>query len=136
MRALEVKLATGKSIRQYQQGRQVRRDFSIIKVGLQLPKEQLHRNIEHRVDEMMIDGLLEEVESMIPFRSLPALRTVGYTELFNYLDGKTSLEEAVNAIKKNTRHYAKRQVTWFKKDPSIHWYSPSETQSIIELYPV
>ena len=134
MRALEVKLGTGKSIRQFQQSRSVTRDFSIIKVGLQLPKEQLHRNIEHRVDEMMNEGLLNEVESLLPVQSFPALSTVGYTELFSYLAGQASLNEAVNSIKKNTRHYAKRQITWFKKDKSIAWYSPSDIEKIIDLY--
>lgn len=134
MRALEVKLGTGKSIRQFQQSRKVVRDFSIIKIGLHLPKEQLHANIDHRVDEMMKQGLLEEVQSLLPFRLLPALRTVGYTELFNYLDRKISIAEAVNAIKKNTRQYAKRQMTWFRKDGSIKWYSPQDTREIIDLY--
>ena len=134
MRALEVKLGTGKSIRQYQQGRKLVRDFSIIKVGLELPKEKLHANIDYRVDEMMRQGLLKEAESLIPFRALPALRTVGYTELFSCLNGEISLDDAVVAIKKNTRQYAKRQMTWFRRDPSVKWFSPNEKQEIIDLY--
>ena len=134
MRALEVKLGTGKSIRQYQQGRKLIRDFSIIKVGLRLAKEKLHINIDSRVDEMMNQGLLEETQSLIPFRARPALRTVGYTELFSYLDGEISLDDAVLAIKKNTRQYAKRQMTWFRRDPSMKWFSPTEKQEIIDLY--
>ena len=134
MRALEVKLGTGKSIRHYQQGRKLIRDFSIIKVGLELPKQTLYSNIAHRVDEMMKQGLLEEVKSLVPFRTRPALRTVGYSELFSYLDAEISLDDAVLAIKKNTRQYAKRQMTWFKRDPSIKWFSPAETQEIIDLY--
>ncbi len=136
MRALEVKSVTGKSIRQFQQNKKVTRDFSIIKVGLQLPREQLHSNIHHRVDEMMNHGLLREVESLMPFQSLPALRTVGYTELFAFLEGKISQDEAVDLIKKNTRHYAKRQLTWFRKDTSVIWVAPYEKQRIIDLYQV
>ena len=136
MRALEVKVGTGKSIRQFQQKKKIARDFSIIKVGLQLPKDQLHENIHYRVNEMMKQGLLQEVESQLPYKSLPALRTVGYTELFSYLEGKMSLEEAIELIKKNTRHYAKRQLTWFKKDKSITWYTPFNKQEIIDLYQV
>lgn len=134
MRALEVKSGTGKSIRQFQRNKKVTRDFSIIKVGLQLPKEQLYSNIHFRVDEMMKDGLLHEVESLLPFQSLPALRTVGYTEPFAFLEGKISLDEAIDLIKKNTRHYAKRQLTWFKKDDSMIWYAPFDKQKIIDLY--
>lgn len=136
MRALEVKSGTGKSIRQFQRNQKTVRDFSIIKVGLQLPKEQLHSNIHHRVDEMMKEGLLAEVKSLLPFEPFPALRTVGYTELFSFLNGKLSLEAAVDLIKQNTRQYAKRQLTWFKKDTSIKWVSPGEKQKIIDLYQV
>jgi tRNA dimethylallyltransferase len=133
MRALEVKSGTGKSIRQFHQNKKATRDFSIIKVALQLPREQLHSNIHHRVDEMMKHGLLREVESLVPFQALPALRTVGYTELFAFLQGKVSLVEAVELIKRNTRHYAKRQLTWFRKDDKITWVTPFEKQKIIDL---
>lgn len=131
MRALEVKLSTGKSIREYQTKNKVERDFNIIKIGLQLPKEELHRNINHRVDEMMKEGLLAEVESMLPYKHLNALQTVGYREFFDYFGGKISLDEAVELVKKNTRHYAKRQVTWFKKDTSANWFSPSAVVSLV-----
>ena len=134
MRALEVVSETGKSIRQFQRNKKATRSFSIIKIGLQLPKEQLHSNIHHRVDEMMRNGLLAEVESLVPFQSLPALRTVGYTELFSYLEGKMPLEAAVDLIKANTRQYAKRQLTWFRKDALITWIAPDERQRIIDLY--
>jgi tRNA dimethylallyltransferase len=136
MRALEVKTGTGKSIRQFQQNKKASRDFSIIKVGLQLPREQLHSNIHYRVDEMMKHGLLLEVKSLMAFQSLPALRTVGYTELFAFLENRISLDEAVDLIKKNTRHYAKRQLTWFRKDDSVTWVTPYEKQKIIDLYQV
>ena len=134
MRALEVVSETGKSIRQFQRNKKATRSFSIIKIGLQLSKEQLHSNIHHRVDEMMRNGLLAEVESLVPFQSLPALRTVGYTELFSYLEGKMPLEAAVELIKANTRQYAKRQLTWFRKDALITWIAPDERQRIIDLY--
>lgn len=123
MRALEIKLATGKSIKELQRKNKVTRDFNIIKYGIDIPKEQLHHNINTRVDKMMEDGLLEEVKSLINYRHLNALQTVGYAELFDYLDGKLSLPEAVERIKINTRQYAKRQLTWFRKDPEIKWLS-------------
>ncbi len=82
---------------------------------LEIPRDQLYRNINHRVDEMMKDGLLEEAENLFQYRHLNALQTVGYKELFDYFDGKISLDKAIEEIKKNTRHFAKRQITWFKK---------------------
>jgi tRNA dimethylallyltransferase len=130
MRALEVKIGTGKSIRHFQQRKVAERDFDIIKVGLELPKEQLHRNIHSRVDDMIRQDLVSEVESLRSFRSLPALRTVGYTEVFDYIDGLIPLERAIERIKMNTRHYAKRQLTWFKKDQSFAWFSPFDKEAI------
>jgi len=115
MRALEVKLSTGKSILYFHSGKKMKRDFEIKNINLEIPREQLYRNINHRVDEMMKAGLLKEAENLIPFKNLNALQTVGYKELFDYFEGKFSLEKAVDEIKKNTRHYAKRQMTWFKK---------------------
>ncbi|MBI1780091.1 MAG: tRNA (adenosine(37)-N6)-dimethylallyltransferase MiaA [Sphingobacteriales bacterium] len=131
MRALEVKLSTGKSIREYQTQKKVERDFNIIKIGLQLPKEELHRNINYRVEEMVKEGLLAEVESMLSYKHLNALQTVGYREFFEYFDGNISLDEAIELVKKNTRHYAKRQVTWFKKDTSDNCFSPSDIVSLV-----
>lgn len=132
MRALEVVQSTGKSIRHFQQGKKIQRPFRIIKTALELPKEELHRNINHRVDQMMEQGLLDEVRSLMPWRHLNALQTVGYTELFDYLDGKYTVEDAVELIKKNTRQYAKRQMTWFRRDKEITWYSPSDVPGIID----
>ena len=125
MRALEVRLSTGRSILSFHTRLRQPRPFRIRKIGLQLPKEELHRRIHDRVDKMMEQGLLEEVRGLLPYRTHKALQTVGYTELFDYLDGRTSLETAVEEIKKNTRHYAKRQMTWFRKDPSIEWADPA-----------
>ena len=132
MRALEIKLFTGQSIREYQQQKPVQRDFNIIKIGIELSREELYHNINRRVDEMMDNGLLDEVKGLLPFRNLNALQTVGYAELFAYLEGKTSLDKAADFIKQNTRHYAKRQLTWFKKDQSIKWFLPVQSKNIIE----
>jgi tRNA dimethylallyltransferase len=132
MRALEVKQSTGKSIRSFQQGKKTERNFRIIKTALKLPKEELHRNINFRVDEMMNQGLLEEVKTLMPWRHLNALQTVGYTELFDYLEGKYTLEQAVEQVKKNTRQYAKRQMTWFRRDKDIAWFSPVDASRLID----
>jgi tRNA dimethylallyltransferase len=133
MRALEVKLSTGRSILSFRTREKKERPFQIRKIGLTLPKEQLHQRIHNRVDQMMEHGLLEEVKNLIPFRHYNALRTVGYSELFDYLDGRISLDLAVETIKKNTRHYAKRQMTWFRKDPSIHWIDANDPVSLNTL---
>jgi tRNA dimethylallyltransferase len=124
LRALEVKLSTGKSIIEFHTQPKKKRDFNIIQIGLELPKEQLHKNINSRVDAMMKEGLLEEVKKLQPFKKLNALQTVGYRELFGYLNEDMSLEDAVEIIKINTRQYAKRQMTWFKKDEEVSWMSP------------
>jgi tRNA dimethylallyltransferase len=124
MRALEVIRATGVSIQQFKSGRKADRDFSILKIALQLPKEQLHRNIENRVDAMVAAGLIDEVKALQPFQHYNALQTVGYKELFAFLKGETGREEAIAQIKKNTKQYAKRQLTWFRKDASYTWLPP------------
>ena len=125
IRALEVKLSTGRSIVEFQTQQYKKRDFKIIKIGLELPREQLHKNINHRVDTMMQQGFLREVKSLVSFKKLNALQTVGYRELFGYLAGDLSLDEAVEIIKINTRQYAKRQMTWFKKDVEVKWCEPN-----------
>lgn len=131
MRALEVIEATGESILHFQKGEKVKRDFEIVKIGLELPKEELHRNIHTRVDRMMELGLLEEVRSLLPYRHLNALQTVGYAELFDYLDGTYPLGKAIDNIKTHTRQYAKRQLTWFRRDKEMKWYHPAEYKKII-----
>ena len=115
MRALEVKLSTGKSILEFRSGKKIKREFEIKKINLEIPREELYKRINQRVDNLIQDGLLKEAEDLYPFRNLNALQTVGYTELFEYIDGKISLKKAIEEIKKNTRHFAKRQITWFKK---------------------
>ena len=132
MRALEVVEGTGQSILSFRNKEKKQRDFPIIKIGLEIPKEELHRNINHRVDSMMQNGLLDEVRALYPSKSLNALQTVGYIELFDHLDGKITLEQAVENIKTNTRQYAKRQITWFKKDTGIKWFSPLAIDAIVD----
>ena len=124
LRALEVKLSTGKSIIEFRTQQKKQRPFNIIKIGLELPKEQLHKQINGRVDAMMKAGLADEVKKLLPYKKLNALQTVGYRELFGHLIGDLSLEDAVEAIKINTRQYAKRQMTWFKKDEEVMWCEP------------
>ena len=124
MRALEVVKATGQSIVSFRTGIKKQRDFNVVKIALELPKQQLHHNINHRVDKMVEQGLLEEVRSLIPFQHLNALQTVGYRELFDFFNGETTLPDAVEAIKRNTRQYAKRQLTWFRKDKEYSWFLP------------
>ena len=121
MRALEVKLSTGKSIIEFQTQQKKKRDFNIIQIGLEMPREALIKRINTRVDAMMQQGLLEEVKSLVQYKELNALQTVGYREIFEHLNGDISLDAAIEAIKINTRQYAKRQMTWFKKDETIRW---------------
>lgn len=122
MRALEVFNATGKSITVFRSAQKKQRDFEIIKIGLEMPMEVLTARINQRVDQMIKDGLLSEARSVISYRNKSALQTVGYKEMFDHLDGKSSLEEAIQQIKLHTRQYAKRQMTWFRKDPEFTWY--------------
>ncbi|HEV3413418.1 MAG TPA: tRNA (adenosine(37)-N6)-dimethylallyltransferase MiaA [Puia sp.] len=126
LRALEVRLSTGRSILSFRSGTGRVRPFLIRKIGLELPKEELHRHIHERVDQMIDQGLVEEVKGLLPYRNHNALRTVGYKEIFEYLDGWCSLDEAIANIKINTRRYAKRQLTWFRKDPDIQWIRPDD----------
>jgi tRNA dimethylallyltransferase len=133
MRALEVSEATGESILNFQKGKKEERNFKIIKIGLLLPKEELHKRINARVESMIEKGLDEEVRELLQFRNLNALQTVGYSEIIDYLDGRISLEEAIELVKKNTRQYAKRQMTWFRKDKEIKWFTPISLEEI-EIY--
>jgi tRNA dimethylallyltransferase len=134
MRALEIKLGTGNSIMHYRNQQIVERPFNIIKLGLSVEKTLLYHNINHRVDSMMRAGLLEEAANLSSSAHLNALQTVGYKELFAYINDITTLDMAIDAIKINTRHYAKRQITWFKKDASIQWIdSKNSFESSVEL---
>lgn len=133
MRALEVVESTGQSILSFRRNEKATRDFRIIKIGLELPKEELHANINVRVDKMINDGLAEEVDSLRGSRDVNALQTVGYSEIFEHLDGKMSLKAAIEEIKKNTRQYAKRQMTWFKKDKEINWVNAKQKSGILSM---
>lgn len=131
MRALEVRMATGKSIIEFRRNEKAARDFNIIRLGLELPRELLKNRIDQRVDNMVNEGLIEEVRSLVPYKDLNALQTVGYREIFDALEGKMSMEDAIERIKINTRQYAKRQMTWFRKDSEIKWFSPGDVSGII-----
>ena len=133
LRALEVFKATGKSINSYKQNKKVERPFNIVMIGLELPKEKLVQNINTRIDNMIKDGLIDEVKELIPFKHLNGLQTVGYKELFEYFEKKCSLDFAIERIKINTRQYAKRQMTWFKKNKSIQWFNLTEYKSLNEI---
>jgi tRNA dimethylallyltransferase len=136
MRALEVIRSSGRSIAEYQSGSKTKRGFNIIRIGLELPREILNQRINSRVDGMVEAGLAEEARALLPWRHLNPLQTVGYSEFFDHFEGKTSFDEAVSAIKLNTRRYAKRQMTWFRKDPEIRWCStdPDELMKMLERY--
>jgi len=125
MRGLEVRLSTGKSITTFRKNAKVMRPFHMLKFGIELSKEQLHSNIEKRTENMMQAGLVDEAKSLYQYKNINALQTVGYKEIFNYLDGFYNLNEAVQKIKTNTKQYAKRQITWFKNDKEIKWLFPA-----------
>jgi tRNA dimethylallyltransferase len=131
IRGLEFFLSTGEKLSTYQTNSKKERPFNQIKIGLNTDRAKLYARINHRVDLMMAAGLLKEVESLLPYRHLNALNTVGYTELFDYLDGHVTLEQAVDAIKQNTRRFAKRQLTWFRKDVATIWFEPNDYPGIL-----
>lgn len=132
IRALEVCESTGKPYSSFRKGSQIKRDFNIIKIGLDLPREELYDRINQRVDLMIANGLIDEVKALTQYRSLNALNTVGYSEIFDYLDGKTDLNVAIASVKQNTRRFAKRQLTWFRKDKGIQWFNPTDALAMID----
>lgn len=131
MRALEVYESTGTPFSHFRRGRAVERPFHVLTLGLDTDRDALYHGINSRVDAMIAAGLLKEVESLSPYRHKPPLLTVGYAELFDYLDGKCTLMEAVERIKQNTRRYAKRQLTWFRKDKTTVWFAPEDIGEMI-----
>jgi tRNA dimethylallyltransferase len=133
MRAFEVAKVTGESIFEFRKRKKKERPFHIIRIGLNLPKEQLHQNINRRVEEMMDKGWLEEIEAVLPYQHLNALQTVGYKELFAYRAGHVSLARAIEDIKKNTRQYAKRQLTWFRREKDYAWFDPEDKFTIFKF---
>lgn len=127
MRALSFVRSNAESILDYRSGQKKQRPFRSLKVAIDLPRELLYERINQRVDQMMAAGLEAEARAMLPFRNYKALHTVGFSELFEYFDGQCTLEEAVEKIRQHTRNYAKRQLTWLRKDPEIHWISGDPT---------
>ena len=129
--ALEICHQTGKTYTSFRTQQKKERPFQIVKIGLNREREELYNRINRRVDQMMNDGLLEEVKSLVNKRDTNALNTVGYKELFDYLDGRWPLDEAVERIKGNTRRYARKQLTWYKRDEDMHWFHPDNIQEIL-----
>lgn len=130
IRGLEVFLSTGQKLSSFLTHNKKERPFNILKIGLNADRAFVYERINHRVDMMMAAGLLDEVKDLLPYRKYNALNTVGYSELFDYLDGKTDLPSAVAMIKQNTRRFAKRQLTWFRRDDNTTWFEPNETEKI------
>ena len=131
MRALEVCRQTGRPYSEQRTGERRKRDFQIIKIGTEMDRAVLYDRINRRVDRMIEQGLEQEARVLYPHKELNALQTVGYKELFGYFDGAWSREEAIELIKRNSRRYAKRQMTWFRRDPEIFWAAPDATDKII-----
>jgi len=132
LKALEVCLQTGRTYSSFRTNPQKERPFKTIKIGLNRPRNELYLQINARVDQMVSDGLIDEAKSLYPQRNQNALKTVGYREIFDFIDGKISQEKAIELIKRNSRHYAKRQLTWWGRDNEIAWFHPDEHKDIIE----
>jgi tRNA dimethylallyltransferase len=133
MRALEVCRGTGRPFSSFRVKAKKKRDFEVIKIGLERDRTELYTRIDQRMDQMIANGLFDEADALFPKRHLNALQTVGYSEIFGYLEGNYDREEAIRLLKRNSRRYAKRQLTWFKRDQSIHWFVPSQEEKIIEF---
>lgn len=129
--ALEICHQSGHPYSFYRRGTIKQRPFRIVKMGLDRPREEMYERINQRVIGMVKDGLVEEALAVYDKRSLNALNTVGYKEMFDYLDGLITLDEAIRQIQSNTRRYMRKQLTWFKKDPDIHWFNPNDLQAIV-----
>ena len=135
MRALEFKLSTGDSILNFRKAEKKQRPFKIVKIGLELPREVLNQRINQRVDRMVAAGLIQEAKALVPFQNNNALQTVGYQELFAHFNGEISEAMAIEQVKQHTRQYAKRQMTWFKKEASIFWMDAAKlsVEQVLEL---
>ncbi len=131
LKALEVTLTTGKPYSSFLTRQKKSRSFHILKIGLRRDRNELYERINKRVDQMIEQGLIEEARELYPYKHLNPLNTVGYKELFDYFDGIISLEEAIRRIKRNTRRYAKRQLTWFARDKEMEWFHPEEKNKIL-----
>lgn len=130
--ALEICTMTGRTYTSFRKREKKERPFHIVKIGLNREREELYNRINTRVDMMMQQGLLQEAETLYPLRDLNALNTVGYKEMFEYINGHWPLDEAVERIKGNTRRYARKQLTWYKKDQQIRWFHPNQKKEIID----
>lgn len=133
MRAIEVCLITGQSYASLRKGVIKERPFEVVRIGLLMDRIELYERINKRVDLMVSAGLVAEAKGVLPYRNHNALKTVGYRELFSYFDGDISLDEAIEKIKVNSRRYAKRQLTWFKKDKNTQWFMPKQLQEIVNF---
>lgn len=133
IRALEVSIISGRKYSSFRKNISKKRDFITKKIGLLIDRVELYNRINLRVDAMIKNGLVKEVQALLPYRNENALQTVGYKEIIEFSDHKISLDEAIEAIKQNTRNYAKRQMTWFRKDKEIHWFEPEEFESICKF---
>lgn len=133
LRALEVCMTTGEKFSALRKNSKKERNFNCILVGLDRKRDELFERISQRTDDMIANGLVEEAAGLLPYRNLNALNTVGYKELFEYFDGRISLEQAIEDIKTNTRRYAKRQLTWFKKMQGLQWFHPDEKENIMNF---
>ncbi len=132
IRAIEVCKLSGKKYSELRKGKKRKRNFNVIKIGLEMERPTLYARINSRVDKMIEQGLIDEAKSVLPFRMHNALKTVGYIELFDFFDGNKTLEESIEKIKVNSRRYAKRQLTWFKKDKDIKWFQQNDKTEIIQ----
>lgn len=132
MRALEVKLATGKSISEFQKQVVKELPFQVVKIGVDVERAKLYERIDARMDDMISKGLFNEAKNLYAYREKNALQTVGYQEIFGFMDGQYDQAEAIRLLKRNSRRYAKRQLTWFKRDEQIKWFKPDDTNSILE----
>lgn len=130
VRALEVCLFTGQKFSSFNKNQLVKRPFNIVKIGLTLDRELLYKRIDVRMEKMIKDGLFDEAKQLHPFKDLYALQTVGYTEIFNFMEGQYDKDEAVRLLKRNSRRYSKRQMTWFKRDQEIQWFNPESKEDI------
>jgi len=131
LHAVEICQMTGKTFTSFRKNTVCERPFRILKIGINQDRKILYQRIIHRVEQMMETGLLEEARSVYPFRNLNSLNTMGYKELFSYFDGNCTLDEAVDLIQRNSRKYARKQLTWFRKDAEIHWFEPDQIKEII-----
>ncbi len=133
IRALELYRTMNKPVGELRKKKKIKHPFSIVKIGLEVDRTELYHRINTRMDAMITAGLFEEAQKFFPHRALNALQTVGYREIFEYLEGKYDREEAIRLLKRNTRQYAKRQLTWFRKDKEVSWFNPNQVEAIVKL---